>query len=120
MRSASASATTIHLGGRPFRVAGIAVSTAQCFYPITAPGLIWLTRSDADVARHRDHQPIGYILNLRLTEPSSAQAFENGNAATAFYNVTSNACQVVPVVLAGHRAQDFKVVSVDQKVLLIV
>src|SRR5205807_6168490 len=29
----------IALNGRPFRVAGIAVSTAQCFYPINTPGV---------------------------------------------------------------------------------
>ena len=42
---------TIRLGGRPFRVAGIAVSTAQCFYPVSTPGLIWLTRRRG-LARH--------------------------------------------------------------------
>ena len=109
----------INLGGRPFRVAGIAVSTAQCFYPITAPGLIWLTRSDADSLATR-HQPIGYILNLRLTDPSSAQAFENGNAANAFYNATGNDAKSFLQSWQDIEQQDFKVVSVDQKVLLIV
>ena len=109
----------IRLGGRPFRVAGIAVSTAQCFYPITAPGLIWLTRSDAD-ALAPGQQPIGYILNLRLTEPSSAQAFENGPVATAFYDVTSNPSNSFLSSWRDIERQDFKVVSVDQQVLLIV
>ncbi|MGA8719249.1 MAG: FtsX-like permease family protein [Solirubrobacteraceae bacterium] len=109
----------IRLGGRPFRVAGIAATTAQCFYPITAPGLVWLTRSDADVLAP-DQQPIGYILNLRLTEPSSAQAFENGPAATAFYNVTSNPSNSFLLSWQDIERQDFKVVSVDQQVLLIV
>lgn len=110
---------TINLGGRPFRVAGIAVSTAQCFYPITAPGLIWLTRSDADSLATRQ-QPIGYILNLRLTDPSSAPAFENGNAANAFYNATGNDAKSFLQAWQDIEQQDFKVVSVDQKVLLIV
>ena len=110
---------TINLGGRRFRVAGIAVSTAQCFYPITAPGLIWLTRSDADSLATR-HQPIGYILNLRLTGPSSAQAFENGNASNAFYNATGNDAKSFLQSWQDIEQQDFKVVSVDQKVLLIV
>ena len=109
----------IRLGGRPFRVAGIAVSTAQCFYPITAPGLVWLTRSDAD-ALAPGQQPIGYILNLRLTEPSSAQAFENGPVATAFYDVTSNPSNSFLSSWRDIERQDFKVVSVDQQVLLIV
>ncbi len=110
---------TINLGGRPFRVAGIAVSTAQCFYPITAPGLIWLTRSDAESLATRQ-QPNGYILNLRLTDPSSAQAFENGNAANAFYNATGNDAKSFLQSWQDIERQDFKVVSVDQKVLLIV
>ena len=110
---------TINLGGRPFRVAGIAVSTAQCFYPITAPGLIWLTRSDA-VSLATSQQPIGYILNLRLTDPSSAQAFENGDAANAFYNATGNDAKSFLQSWQDIEQQDFKVVSVDQKVLLIV
>ena len=110
---------TIRLGGRPFRVAGIAVSTAQCFYPITAPGLIWLTRSDADSLAPRQ-QPVGYILNLRLSDPSSAQAFENGNPANAFYNATGNGAKSFLSAWQDIQQQDFKVVSVDQKVLLIV
>ncbi|MGH2883451.1 MAG: FtsX-like permease family protein, partial [Solirubrobacteraceae bacterium] len=63
-------------------------------------------------------QPIGYILNLRLTDPSSAAAFENGPAATAFYNATNN--QSFLSSWQDTERQDFKVVSVDQKVLLIV
>ncbi len=110
---------TIRLGGRPFRVAGIAVSTAQCFYPITAPGLIWLTRSDAD-SLAPGQQPVGYILNLRLTDPASAAAFENGNAASAFYNITSNQPKSFLSSWEDIQRQDFKVVSVDQKVLVIV
>jgi putative ABC transport system permease protein len=110
---------TIRLGGRPFLVAGIAVSTAQCFYPITAPGLIWLTRSDADSLAPGQH-PVGYILNLRLTDPTSAAAFENGNAASAFYNVTSNQPKSFLSSWEDIQRQDFKVVSVDQKVLVIV
>jgi putative ABC transport system permease protein len=110
---------TINLGGRPFRIAGIAVSTAQCFYPITAPGLIWLTRSDADSLAPRQ-QPVGYVLNLKLTDPSSAQAFENGNAANAFYNATNNQPNSFLQSWQDIERQDFKVVSVDQKVLLIV
>jgi ABC-type antimicrobial peptide transport system permease subunit len=110
---------TIRLGGRPFRVAGIAVSTAQCFYPITAPGLIWLTRSDAD-SLATPQQPVGYIFNLRLTDPSSAQTFENGPAATAFYNVTTNQPKSFLSSWQDIERQDFKVISVDQKVLLIV
>jgi hypothetical protein len=59
------------LGGHGFRVAGIAVSTAQCFYPVSTPGVIWLTRRDTE-ALATSAQPLGYILNLKLDDPSSA------------------------------------------------
>ena len=41
---------TVRLAGRAFRVAGIAVSTAQPFYPARVPGAVWLTRSGRDEA----------------------------------------------------------------------
>ncbi len=107
------------LNGRPFRVAGIAVSTAQCFYPVSTPGVIWLTRRDAE-ALATSTQPLGYILNLKLDDPSSAQAFENGSAATAFYNATNNNTKSFLSAWQDTERQDFKVVAVDQKVLLIV
>ena len=107
------------LNGRPFRVAGIAVSTAQCFYPVSTPGVIWLTRRDAE-ALATSTQPLGYILNLKLDDPSSAQAFENGSAATAFYNATNNNTESFLSAWQDTERQDFKVVAVDQKVLLIV
>ena len=110
---------TIHLNGRRFRVAGIAVSTAQCFYPVSTPGVIWLTRDDADALATR-MQPLGYVLNVRLADPSSPQAFENGNAAYAFGNDTNNDVTSFMTSWQDIRQSDFKVVSVDQKVLLIV
>ena len=77
------------------------------------------SRSDAE-SLATSQQPIGYILDLRLTDPSSAQAFENGNAATAFYDATSNDAKSFLQSWQDIEQQDFKVVSVDQKVLLIV
>src|SRR5580693_1481386 len=37
----------ITLDGRPFLVAGIAVTAALPFYPMESPGQVWLTRADA-------------------------------------------------------------------------
>ena len=68
------------------------------------PGVIWLTRGQTPTRWRPGQQRTGYVLNLRLTDPASAQAFENGNAATAFGNGTGNQHRVVPVVLAGHPA----------------
>jgi len=109
----------VHLNGRALRVVGIAVSTAQCFYPVSTPGVIWLTRRDAESLATRT-QPIGYVLNLKLADPNSASAFENGNAATAFGNVTTNETETFLSSWQDTEQSDFKVVSVDQKVLLIV
>ena len=105
----------IDLSGRPFRVAGIAVSTAQCFYPVARPGLIWLTRSDAD-GLSTPHQPIGYVVNLKLADPAAAAAFANASVPAAFYNEPTSVLQTWRDI----ERDDFKVVSVDQKAVLIV
>ena len=110
---------TIRLSGRPYRVAGIAVSTAQCFYPVSTPGVVWLTRGDADALAARTGRT-GYVLNMKLTDPNSVQAFENGNAAAAFGDGTGNDTASFLSSWQDIQDSDFKVVSVDQKVLLIV
>jgi putative ABC transport system permease protein len=110
---------TIHLDGRPFRVAGIAVSTAQCFYPVSTPGVIWLPRADAD-ALATGPRRLGYVLNIKLADPASVQAFENGNAAKAFGNDTSSDTASFLTSWQDMQHSDFRVVAVDQKVLLIV
>jgi putative ABC transport system permease protein len=110
---------TIHLGARPFRVVGIAVSTAQCFYPVSTPGVIWVTRGDADELATPQH-PLGYVLNVKLADGDSSQAFLNGPAATAFGNGGQNDAVSLLNDWTGIEHSDFKVISVDQKVLLIV
>jgi putative ABC transport system permease protein len=110
---------TIRLNGRPFRVAGIAVSTAQCFYPVSTPGVIWLTRRDAEALATTTGR-LGDVLNLKLKNPGSAQAFENGNAVTEFANGTGNDTASLLSSWQDIERSDFKVVAVDQKVLLIV
>lgn len=82
----------VTLNGRPYRVAGIAVTAATPPYPnlcyteclfngpttqpqVTAgPGLAWVTRADARVLASSDGGPT-YILNLRLSHPARAPAF---------------------------------------------
>ena len=110
---------TIRLGGRPFRVAGIAVSTAECFYPVSTPGVVWVTRRDAaQLATVK--QRLGYVLNLKLADPATQEAFLNGSAATAFGNDAGNDGASFLQTSEDVQRQDFKVVSIDQKVLLIV
>jgi len=85
----------VRIGGRSFRVAGIAVTAAIPPYPsslchIACPfpvrrflttgqgvpnmGLVWLTRS-AVAGLARSGAPLAYLLNLKLADPAQAPAF---------------------------------------------
>jgi putative ABC transport system permease protein len=110
---------TIRLDGRPFRVSGIAVSTAQCFYPVDTPGLVWLTRGDAERLARPD-RPLAYAVSLRLANPSAADAFVSGDVASAFYRATNNDQLSRLRSWQEIERDDFKVVTVDQKALVIV
>jgi putative ABC transport system permease protein len=80
----------ITVGGRPFRVTGIAVTAAVpvysqvCFYGACSgpgghprsfdTGLVWVTRAAAHLLAAPGN-PLTYYLNLRLADPASAPAF---------------------------------------------
>lgn len=79
------------LGGKDLQVVGIAVSAAVPDYPQVCaftcvltmgrynPGLIWTTKADAaTIARSASSSPIAYYLNLKLTDPSTADTFARG------------------------------------------
>ncbi|MGP7997518.1 MAG: FtsX-like permease family protein [Streptosporangiaceae bacterium] len=85
----------ITLNGRPFRVVGTAVTAASvpmpnmcfinCNYGLPfgprgiSPrhlGLAWITRAGAQ-ALATSSDPLGYVLNLKLSDPGQAQAFVN-------------------------------------------
>ena len=80
----------VTLNGRPFRVAGIAVTAAIPPYPNAAwsaqwspfadPGLVWLTRADAEAVATPALPPF-YILNLKLANPAGAWSFGNAQAS---------------------------------------
>jgi putative ABC transport system permease protein len=106
----------IHLNGRPFTVAGVAVSTAQCFYPVSKPGVIWLTRTDAE-RLPPSRQSLGYVLDLKLDHPASAEDFAFGPVGNGFFNQTSFGPSLQTWVDIRH--DDFRVIAVDQKALLI-
>jgi hypothetical protein len=95
----------ITLNGRPYTVAGIAVTAANSPYPnlcyyagggcFAGPpgndsprdiGLLWLTRPDALSLATPANPVTAYVLNLRLANPATAQAFADryafGDAAT--------------------------------------
>jgi putative ABC transport system permease protein len=109
--------STIHLDGRAFHVVGIALTTAQAFYPADTPGLVWLTRTDTE-RLVTGSQSEGYLLDVKLENPAAAPAFGNELNSPAFSNVTANE----PYLFEAWqqvRGTDFKVISVDRKVLLI-
>ena len=106
---------TIALGGRSFHVVGIAVTTARAFYPARKPGLVWLTRADAD-SLATGSEPLGYVLNIKLaanaptSEPLAAGARSSTRRPT------------YPQPLQGWpaiSADDYRVIALDQKVILI-
>ena len=94
---------SVTLGGRPFKVLGLAVTAAMPPYPATScivtvgcingavpqdrdlppgllhnPGLAWLTQADVlSLAPAQDS--IAYVMNLKLADPHEAEAFVTAN-----------------------------------------
>jgi ABC-type lipoprotein release transport system permease subunit len=72
----------ITLNGRPFRVAGLAVTAA--WPSVNAPGLIWLTQADARSLATAAN-PLSYLLNLKLADPATATAFANDRSTNSLF-----------------------------------
>lgn len=91
----------VTLGGKSFKVVGLAVTAAMPPYPGTScivavgcvngaipqdrklpqgflhnPGLVWLTQADA---RSLAPNSLSYVMNLKLADPDQAQAFVDSN-----------------------------------------
>jgi putative ABC transport system permease protein len=108
----------ISIGGQTFRVVGIALTTARPFYPARSPGLVWLSRSAAEGLATAS-EPLGYVLDMKLAAdvPSSNPLGAGGDAFTAAA-VKAN----VPATVQSWPAietDDYRVIALDQKVLLI-
>ncbi len=116
----------ITLNGRPFRVAGVAVTAAFTPYPnvcftgciigtgqkmASAPGLIWVTRAVARGLVTRA-EPLTYFLNLKLAHPGSADAFVNAH---------SNPSPAAPYLTGWQdiSQQDGNVVKNEQLVMIV-
>jgi putative ABC transport system permease protein len=118
----------ITLNGRPYTVAGIAVTAANPSYPnlcyyagggcFAGPpgndsprdiGLLWLTRPDALSLATSASPVTAYVLNLRLRDPATAQAFADR------YGFTVAAAEVVP--WTGIADADALLVQDEQQVL---
>lgn len=90
---------SVGLGGRSFKVVGVAVTAAMPPYPgascivsagcingaipddrdlpaglLHNPGLVWLTQADVR-SLASDRGPLPYVMNLKLADPDEAQAF---------------------------------------------
>jgi putative ABC transport system permease protein len=85
----------VTIAGYPYTVVGIAVTAAEPPYPnlcyatggisacgaldITSRdfGMAWVTRADAATAAKASGMPLMYLMNLRLSDPSNAEALVN-------------------------------------------
>jgi putative ABC transport system permease protein len=104
----------ISLGGHKFRVVGIALSTAQPFYPASSPGLIWLTNPDAK-SLATPTEPLGYVLDIKMAPNAPLHALDA--PAKAFATSSGVPSSVQPA--SAIRAADYRVIGLDQKVLLM-
>ena len=114
----------ITLNGRPFRVAGVAVTAA---FPVNGvgflegssqwpnPGLIWTTTPDAESLATRQY-PLGYVLNLKLTNPADAENFADRFDPGGYTNNTGG-LYVIPWQMISH--QDGLLMVHEQKILLV-
>ena len=114
----------ITLNGRPFTVAGVAVTAA---FPVNGvgflegssqwpnPGLIWTTTADAESLATRQY-PLGYVLNLKLTDPADAENFADRFDPGGYTNNTAG-LYVIPWQMISH--QDGLLMAHEQKILLV-
>ncbi len=112
----------ITLDGRPFRVAGIAVTAATAPYPnadyslggtpfpTDECGMVWVTEAAARSFASKA-LPLSYILNVRLASASAAPAFANAHSAGEFQNM-----QVLPWQQIAQ--QDNNVILNEQRALV--
>ncbi len=113
----------VTLGGRPFTVAGIAVTAA---FPVNGlgflegsarwpnPGLIWLTEPDAVRVAGTQH-PLGYVLDLKIANPAAAGAFADRYDPYGYTDNTGG-LYLIPWQMIGR--QDALLVSKEQKILI--
>lgn len=105
------------LGGRSFRITGIAVTAALPPYPNgcftgcvslpghptldpTNPGLVWVTQPDArDLPASA--QTLGYVVNLKLANPAGAAAFIDAHSSNASDAPVLNSWQDISWVAAN-------------------
>ena len=115
----------VTLNGRPFRIAGVAVTAALPTSGIgflegstrwPNPGLIWLPEQAAR-SLATSAQPLGYILNLKLADPAGAGAFANRFTASGSY--TNNTGNPFLIPWQDISRQDGLLVRAERSILLV-
>jgi putative ABC transport system permease protein len=112
------------LNGRRFRVGGVAVTAAfetngigflegSARWP--NPGLVWLSDAAARSLATTAH-PLGYVLNVRLAQPASAEAFAD-RFDPGGYNSNSGSIYVIP--WQDISMNDGLLVRAEQHILLV-
>lgn len=118
---------SVTLNGRPFKVAGVAVTAAfspypqicaeGCFIDSSAvpgndPGLVWASEA-ATKSLARSGEPVDYYLSLKLANPASASAFAGAR--------DSGTNPAAPFLVSWQQIDqaDGKLVANEQRILLI-
>jgi putative ABC transport system permease protein len=114
----------VTLNGRPFLVAGVAVTAA---FPDNGlgflegssqwpnPGLVWVTVAAARSLATSAY-PLGYVLNLKLADPAGAKAFADRFDPGTYSDNTGNP-YVIPWQMIG--TQDGLLIKAQQQILLV-
>jgi putative ABC transport system permease protein len=117
----------VTLGGVSFRVVGVAATAAVPSYPQVCflgcdlqgnvsndnPGLVWLTRADAEHVARQSGGPVAYVADLKLADPAQANAFANAHDASS-----SSPSALYLASWQSIRNEDAKTISNEQIVLL--
>ena len=115
----------VSLNGRPFKVAGVAVTAALPTSGIgflegstqwPNPGLIWLPE-EAARSLASSAQPLGYVLNLKLANPAGAEAFANRLTASGSY--TNNTGNPFLIPWQDISRQGGLLIKTEQSILLV-
>jgi putative ABC transport system permease protein len=115
----------VTLNGRSFRVTGIAVTAAvetsgvgflENSPQFPNPGLIWVTRATAESLATSVH-PLGYLLNLKLANPSAAESFANIHTSGGSYRDNVGNPYLLP--WQDISQQDGLLVRNEQRIMLV-
>ena len=116
----------ISLGRLSFRVVGVAVTAAIPNYPQVCylgcnlqgklgndnPGLVWLTKTDAERVAGLSAEPVAYVLDLKLRDPAQANDFANA------YDADTSPTAPFLASWQSIRDEDATTISNEQLVLL--